>query len=150
MERTNRGDGVISQTERRAYAEQVLRDVSLKVDGRILRPQLVSVEFPTAEEMKEGLGEIQIAFSAYPPRSGPNRRLIFENRHQRGIAAYLVNRLVPRDRDIRVASGALLPGWLLRGRNDERGWLAMIALVLLARFALLWAKLSPLGRRRAS
>src|ERR1700722_17593642 len=60
-------DGAISQTEQRAYAERVLRDVSLTVDGDILRPRLISVEFPGLEAMKEGLGEIQIEFSADLP-----------------------------------------------------------------------------------
>jgi hypothetical protein len=53
---------------------------------------------------KEGLGEIQIEFSATLPRGGPNRRLVLENRHQRRIAAYLVNCLVPRDPDIRIVA----------------------------------------------
>ncbi len=117
------GDGVISQTEQRAYAERVLRDVSLELDGHILRPRLISVEFPAAEEMgeemaeamKEGLGEFRIEFSAELPRGGPNRRLIFENRHQRGIAAYLVNCLVPRDRDIRV---------IAQNRNEQQSFLS--------------------------
>ena len=34
----------------------------------------------------------------------PNRRLIFENHHQSRIAAYLVNCLVPHDRDIRFVA----------------------------------------------
>ncbi len=154
------GDGVISETEQRAYAERVLHDVSLKIDGRILRPQLISIEFPGAEEMKEGLGEIEIEFSADLPNSGPNRRLIFENHHQSKIAAYLVNCLVPRDRDITVvgqnrneqqsfyqldyvqagvSSNAQFLGW-----QDERGWLGMAALLLLVRFAFLWRRRVPL------
>jgi hypothetical protein len=159
------GDGVISQTEGRAYGERVLRDVSLKLDGHILRPQLISVEFPAAEEgaegMKDGLGEIRIEFSAELPPGGPNRRLIFENRHQRGIAAYLVNCLVPRDRDIRVIAqnrDELQSSYQLdyvqagvsAGLPDQRAWLALAALVLLARLAFLWRKLSPSARRRAS
>lgn len=146
-------DGVISEAERRAYAEQVLRDVSLKIDGHILRPQVISVEFPGVEEMKEGLGEIQIEFSADLPRSGPNRRLIFENHHRSGIAAYLVNCLVPRDRDIRIvaqnrnerqsfyrldyAQAGASFNTLLRGWQDERGWFGMAALLLIARLAFL-------------
>jgi hypothetical protein len=147
-------DGAISQTEQRVYAERVLRDVSLTMDGRRLRPQLISVSFPGVEEMKEGLGEIQIEFSAELPVSGPNRRLTFENHHQRAIAAYLVNCLVPRDRGIRVvaqnrndqqsfyqldyeqagvSARAWLPGW-----QDERGWLGTVALLLFARLVFLW------------
>ena len=95
-------DGVISGAEQRAYAERVLRDVSLTMDGHVLSPQLISVEFPEVEAMKEGTGEIQIEFSAELPRGGSDRRLIFENHHQSGIAAYLVNCLVPRDKAIRI------------------------------------------------
>src|SRR6516162_3979158 len=88
-------DGNISDTERRAYAEHVLRDLSLSVDGYILRPRLVSVDFPEVEEMKEGLGEMQIKFTADLPNGSPNRRFVFENHHQDRIAAYMVNCLVP-------------------------------------------------------
>jgi len=149
-------DGVISETERRAYAERVLGDVSLRIDGDILRPRLISVEFPRVQEMKEGRGEIQIEFGADLPRGAPNRRLIFENHHQSQISAYLVNCLVPRDRDIRLVaqnrneqqsfyqldyvqanlSSDTLP---LRGWQGARGWLmSMAALLLFARLAFLW------------
>lgn len=150
-------DGVISGTERRAYAVRVLRDISLTMDGYILRPRLISVEFPGIERMKEGLGEIQIEFSADVPRHGPNRRLIFENHHQSRIAAYLVNCLVPRDRDIRVvaqtrneqqsfyqldyvqsglASDTLSLSWV----GGARGWIGIAALLLFARFAFVWRR----------
>jgi hypothetical protein len=97
-------DGIISAAERQAYAEQVLRDLSLFVDGHRLTPRMVSVEFPKVEEMREGLGEIKIEFSADLPSGGTNRTLIFENHHQSRIAAYLVNCLVPRDKDIHVTA----------------------------------------------
>src|SRR5262245_4525012 len=51
-------DGVISESERRVYAERVARDLSLTVDGAGLAPALVSMKFPEIGEMKEGLGEI--------------------------------------------------------------------------------------------
>lgn len=97
-------DGVISEAEQRAYAERVLRDLSLTIDGDRLRLRLVSSKFAKTEEMKEGRGDIELEFDADVPRGGPNRRLIFENQHQRRIAAYLVNCLVPRDPDIRVTA----------------------------------------------
>jgi hypothetical protein len=60
------------------------------------------VEFPAIAEMKGGRGEIRIEFDAGLPSGGMNRKLIFENHHFRRIAAYQVNCLVPRDRDIRI------------------------------------------------
>lgn len=107
------GDGIISEIEQRAYAERVLGEVSLTVDGNRLRSRLVSVEFPNLEEIKEGLGQIQIEFTASLPRGGSNRRLVFENHHQHQISAYLVNCLVPSDLDIRVVA---------QNRNEDQSF----------------------------
>jgi len=96
------GDGVLSDTEQRAYAERVLGDLSLTIDGNRLRPKLVSVEFPRVEQMKEGVGEIHIEFTADLPRGGANRRLILENLTRDRNVVYLVNCLVPSDHDIRI------------------------------------------------
>jgi hypothetical protein len=96
------GDGVISESEERAYAERVAHDVSLSVDGRSLTLHLMSVVFPKIEGMRGGIGEIQIKFSADLPDGGRNRRIVFENHHQSKISAYLVNCLVPSDPDLRI------------------------------------------------
>lgn len=96
------GDGVLSESEQRAYSERVLQDLSLSVDGHRLSPRLLSVIFPKPDEMREGLGEIQIEFTADLPPGAPDRKLVFENHHKSRIAAYLVNCLVPRDKDIRI------------------------------------------------
>ncbi len=96
------GNGVISAVEQRAYAGRILQDLSLKIDNQPLAPELLSMEFPSIEEMKAGRGEIRIEFSGNLPGGGPNRRLIFENHHQTRIAAYQVNCLIPRDPNIRI------------------------------------------------
>jgi hypothetical protein len=98
------GDGIISDAERQTYAERVLRDLAVSVDGHHLKLRLISADFPGIEEMKEGLGEIQMEFTADLPAGGSNRKLIFENHHQSRIAAYLVNCLIPRDRSIRIVA----------------------------------------------
>src|SRR5580658_7702747 len=74
-------DGVLSEAEQTAYSERVLGDLSLTIDGLRLTPKLVSVTFPQLAQMREGLGEIHIEFTADLPSGGPNRRIIFENRH---------------------------------------------------------------------
>jgi len=150
-------DGVISEAEQRAYAERVLRDLSLTIDGDRLQLRLVSLKFAQIEEMKEGRGSIQLEFNADVPGGGPNRRLIFENQHQSRIAAYLVNCLIPRDPDIRVTaqnrdyqqsfyqldyvqadvrSGPLSSSWWLR----SWGWLGTAALLLFAGLAFVWRR----------
>jgi len=107
------GDGLISEQEQRVYAEQVLRDLLLTVDGRRLSPTIVSVKFPNVEAIKEGLGEIRVELAAELPRGSGKRSLVFENHHQERIAAYLVNCLVPRDSDIRVAA---------QSRNEQQSF----------------------------
>src|SRR5262245_48902334 len=96
------GDGRISSAEQSAYAERVLRDLSLGIDSGSLRLRLVSSRCADTEELKAGLGEIQLEVRADLPRGGPNRRLVFENHHQPAMAAYLVNALVPGDPGIRL------------------------------------------------
>jgi hypothetical protein len=88
--------------ERRAYATRVLDDISLSIDGHPLTPHLVSMQFPTIAEMKEGRGQIQIDFDADLPFGAPTRKLKLENRHQSRISAYQVNSLVPRDPGIQI------------------------------------------------
>jgi len=148
-------DGVISESEQRVYAERVIRDLSVTVDGGRLRPILVSTKFPTIDEMKEGRGEIQLEISADLPRNAPNRRLTFENHHESRISAYLVNCLVSRDPDIRILaqnrnesqslfqldyaqSGVGSDPLSLASWSSARGWLGAAALLLLARLALVW------------
>jgi hypothetical protein len=96
-------DGVISGVEGRAYAERVLHELSLRLDGRLLDLRLVSATFPRIEDLKEGVGEIRIELTAGPlPRGDTNRKLVFENHHHTTISAYLVNCLAPRDARIHV------------------------------------------------
>ena len=91
----------------------MLHDLSLTVDGKVLALHLATVEFPPTAEIKAGLGEIHIEFSAYVPRGPANRRLVFENRHHSKIAAYLVNCLIPEDQNIRV---------LAQHRNEQQSF----------------------------
>ena len=95
-------DGTASNAEQRAYAERVLADLSLGVDGRRLPLRLISWTFPPKELLEQGRGEIQVSFEADVSGPAPVRRLSFENHHQPAISVYLVNGLVPRDSDIRL------------------------------------------------
>jgi len=105
------GDGFISKVEQRSYAERVLRELSLMIDGKRLEATLVSVRFPEVEQLKKGLGEIQIEFTARLPLGGPARKIALENHHQNAISAYLVNCLVPQDPNIRI---------LAQNRNESQ------------------------------
>jgi len=147
-------DGRISDTEQSAYAERVLRDLSLTIDGDRLRPRLVSAKYAKIEEMKEGLGAIQLEFRADLPPGGRNRRLIFENHHQSRMAAYLVNSLAPQDLDILVtaqhrnedqsvyqldyAQAGVSAGRFSFNWSGDYLWMGAAALLLLARLGWLW------------
>jgi hypothetical protein len=96
-------DGVISAPEQQAYAQRVLHDLVLSVDGHSLPVRLVSASFPAIAAMQQGVGEIQISFTASLPPGVDHRRLVFENHHESGIAVYLVNCLVPDDHNIQLA-----------------------------------------------
>jgi hypothetical protein len=98
------GDGAISDTEQRAYAEAVLRDITLTVDSHRLTPRLVSLRFPEIDRLEEGLGDIRLEMDAHLPPGTHHRKFIFENHHQSSIAAYQVNCLVPVDPGIRIAA----------------------------------------------
>src|SRR5947209_20373732 len=67
-------DGRISPVEERAYADRVLREVELQVDGAAAPLTLIASEFPSLEAMREGLGTIGIKLRT--ARSGP--RLHFD------------------------------------------------------------------------
>ena len=96
------GDGAVSESEQRVYADRVLRELSLIVDGHRLSPQLVSVAFPEAVELAEGRGEIRVDYDARLPEGRGARRLQLENRHESKIAAYQVNVLAPTEAGLEI------------------------------------------------
>lgn len=98
------GDRAISPAEQRAYAERVLRDLSLTLDGERLPLRLVSWKFAPTEDLKAGRGDIQLNLDAPVPRGGNTRRLAFENHHLSDFGVYLVNCLAPSDPDIEITS----------------------------------------------
>jgi hypothetical protein len=154
------GDGAVSAAEEREYAERVLRDVALSVDGDRLQLRLVSWTYPTLEELREGRGEIRLEIDAAVPLGDRDRRLTFANHHMREIAAYLVNGLVPRAPDVRVMeqsrnyeqstyemtyqqagtepSSRMLAGWL-----DVRVWLGVAVLLSIASIVSLRRRAGP-------
>jgi HupE / UreJ protein len=100
---TNR-DGSLSGAEQSAYAQRVLSELSLTIDGKRLKPQLVSADFPQVQEMRDGVGEIHIEYTAELPRGGPDRKLVLENHNRTQRAVYLVNALASTDPAIRIVA----------------------------------------------
>ena len=98
------GNGIVSGAEQAAYAERVVGDLSLTIDGEQLPLRMTSATFAPIEDLRRGLGESTLDLEAKLPPGQNSRRLVFENTHQTRIAAYLVNALVPSDPRIRIGA----------------------------------------------
>lgn len=97
-------DGVLSSEEQHRYAEAVLTDLQLEEDGSRLPLQLISATFPSIDLMKQGTGEIELRFAAGLAVARGEHQLTFANHHQSGISVYLVNSLVPQNKNLQLES----------------------------------------------
>jgi hypothetical protein len=99
------GDRSISPEEAAQYGRDVLADVVLELDGRRIALTLNHVEAPPIEEMRHGLGAIQLRASGeVEPRMSFRRELHFQNNHHAASSVYLFNALVPADPGISVVA----------------------------------------------
>jgi len=105
------GDGAFSEGEERAYAQRVLDDLTITIDGKSVPPKLISWTFPQPPQMRDGLGEIHIEYAMDVPFGGQNRSLTVANHHQSGTSVYLMNVLIPQDPGIRI---------LAQKRNEQQ------------------------------
>lgn len=96
------GDGRLSAAEQHAYAQQVRGNLLLTVDGSPRPLRLASSSFPPVETMRRGLGDMLLVFRADMPVGAATHSLQLRNRHESGIAVYLVNTLEPRDPAVRI------------------------------------------------
>jgi hypothetical protein len=97
-------DGEISAAEGRAYASSVIAALVLDVDNRRERPALSGSRFPTLEQMSDGAGTIRLTATAPSKASMGRHMLRIRNDHRADIGVYLVNALVPADRDVDIVS----------------------------------------------
>jgi hypothetical protein len=97
------GDDRIAPREAEAYGRAVLADVVLELDDRPVALTLVRVEVPPVDELRHGMGTIQLRASAGVERPMSRRpQLHFRNNHQPGFSVFLVNALVPGDAGVSV------------------------------------------------
>ncbi len=96
-------DGRFSQAEVSAYAQLVLKDIQVGLDGKVLTPRVMETSFPKLSEIKSGHGVIRIkATAAVDPLSTGHHALSLTNAHLPSISVYLVNALVPKDPAIQL------------------------------------------------
>ena len=97
------GDGQISTAEEQAYAQRVLQDIALEVDGRRAPLALTGVQFPSRREMNEGDGAIRLDLAAEAALGTAGaHQLSFRNDHLPKLSAYLINALVPTTSEIKL------------------------------------------------
>lgn len=107
------GDGLLSASEQKAYAARAAHDLSLSVDGKPRPFRLAAFRFPPVDAIRKGTGEVRLDLDAAAPVGAGRHTLLFENRHQRPIAAYLVECLAPESPSLRVMGQ-------VRSREQER------------------------------
>jgi len=152
-------NGVVSDSEARAYATRVIDDIRVDVDGEALPLSLSATRVPTVDSVLRGEGTIQFQLTAaVRPLAAGDHRLSYRNAHHQDIGAYLANTLVPatdrvmvltQHRD--VAQRELVVEYVLRDRlmAHVSPWtvaIAGLAFMLLA--AELWRRSRKLAVRQ--
>jgi hypothetical protein len=98
-------DGAISAQEERRYANEVMRDLVIALDGRPLQMQLISSTFPDLDAVRRGEGTLRLrARATLPSASTGSHRLLFKNLHLPDHSAYLANTLAPENTRISVTA----------------------------------------------
>jgi hypothetical protein len=99
------GDGSVSADEQARYAAGVMDALRLEIDGRPLRPRMVSASFAEPAVFRRGEGAIRLKLeAALPTLPAGSHRLLFRNAHLAGHSAYLANALVPESDRVAVTA----------------------------------------------
>jgi len=88
-------DGRISPSEAERYANQVMRETALDIDGHRSQFVVLKYEFPSFQEMSAGEGTIRIYARAIWQGSAGAHHLVYQNNHKTDFGVYLVNALRP-------------------------------------------------------
>ncbi len=97
------GSARIPHHQGERYAQRVLQDLVLDLDGKRQPIRLVRATFPARSDMELGEGTIHLQavakISTLKPR---HHQLLFRNAHLPKISVYLVNALVPENKAIQI------------------------------------------------
>lgn len=99
------GDGTLSTDEKRGYADEMVRAIEVRIDGRPLQPRVVAWSVSELPAFRRGMGVVRLEIQATLPRVAAGaHRLLFRNRHLAGHSAYLANALVPESPRLAVTA----------------------------------------------
>jgi hypothetical protein len=151
-------DGQLSAEESEAYVRQVLSSIMLNVDGRPVPVTLIDSRFPEFSDMAEGVGTIRLrASGAFPVTGAGRHQLYYRNAHQSKVGVYLVNALVPADKQIEIVEQRrdylqheltvdyrINPQW-----SSGSSWWLIVGVVMAGVLTVTrWSTISPARRRQ--
>jgi hypothetical protein len=85
------------------YAQRVIQDLVLQLDGKPQTIRLVSATFPARADLEMGEGTIHLQAVAKIATLKPcHHELFFQNAHLPKISVYLVNALLPENKAIEI------------------------------------------------
>ena len=97
------GNARIPPERERTYAQSVLQDLVLELDGKRQSIELIRATFPPCADMELGEGTILLQAAATISMLKPgHHEIIFQNAHLPKISVYLVNALVPGNKTIQI------------------------------------------------
>ena len=96
-------DNTISVEEGRAFAQRVVGQLGLDLNGSTLGLSLEKSDYPEVPAMRSGEGSVRIeARAAIPSLAVGRHALTFTNNFDPGQGVYLANAMLPRDREIAI------------------------------------------------
>lgn len=97
------GGARIDSHQGERYAQRVLQDLELELDGKRQPIRLIRATFPARADMEAGEGTIHLQSVAKIATLKPgHHELLFRNDHLPKISVYLVNALVPENKAIQI------------------------------------------------
>jgi hypothetical protein len=98
------GDRTISPAEIEAYGRSVVGDLTLTLDDRPVSLVLSRIDAPTIGEMSDGMGTIRLRAAGRADDGTGRRELFVRNDHSRTNSVYMINAMMPDDRDTTVVA----------------------------------------------
>jgi hypothetical protein len=96
-------DGVVSTNEGAAYCERLARDLSVKLDGSVVKLKLSAFNVPAPEELRSGSGIIQVEFAVAAGFPAPGRhRFSVLDSHLPEASVYLFNAGLPSSAAVKI------------------------------------------------
>ena len=97
------GNSRVPPHQGQRYAQRVLQDLVLDLDGKRQPIKLIGASFPGRADMEDGEGPIHLQAVVKISTLKPvHHELLFRNAHLPRISVYLVNALVPENKAIQI------------------------------------------------